>query len=275
MITTHDFFTEPVDYENCQSSFLLVGVTAERVIGALNVINPDMEVLGGIENGGNVSFMGQDIPVETIYELTRILGTTGFADNVAEDFRFICAKNGEDNYATTARWEPNGYYLEQDDPDGWTCLFVIKDDESGVEFHTGTGPVSKAKANSIAAFVALHSESGTDEIDYHEIVLDNARAELSAYEAGLMKLPMPQIREKAEEYGSMVECLNTLTDADNIAENYADYGGYDLSKMTQEDWKMLSETEHVLADMARDSFWCKEQYYAGMYDVMKSMCVRG
>lgn len=275
MITSKDFLSWAEDgCEDVVSSFLLLGVTAARVIGALNVINPCFKVFMGRDYGGNVSFFGASIPAETIYELTRILGCTGYADSQFDGYRTVVAKNGEDYDNYTAEWVPDGHYKEDD---SWICELYLIDNETGARFYTGYGYVSDEVNQYYTDIVNNHGGNKVPILtasEYKAMVVRDAQIELKNYEVRLFSMNIETIRTHAEEYGAMVECLNTIVDADKIAESYMSSGAYDLRKMTRYDWKRLSETENVLSKMAKDSYWCKEQYYAGMYDVMKSMCER-
>ena len=148
MITRDDFFEEFNGHGNAYSSFMVIGVSVDDLLKALNKINPDMWV-----GSGYVSESGRAIYFEICKELPELMGEisaelqcVGFADIGAwygEAF-FFAYNCGEDYDDFTAEWQDHQPELVSDVNDEewlWNAFVTVTDNSSGETFFTGDGAI--------------------------------------------------------------------------------------------------------------------------------------
>lgn len=159
MVTRESFFEEFNGHYTSYSSFLLINTTVEAVINLLNDIDESMRVGSGYESNGNVGFeICKESPL-LIYELTRKLKTTGYADIDWDSTYTVCAKDGLDFDDYSAEWEPNMFYYRGDfdeDDNTWDAFVRITDNATGTVFHTGAGGVDEETMNYYRKMVESH-----------------------------------------------------------------------------------------------------------------------
>lgn len=164
MVTKESFFTEFNGHSNAYSSYMLIGVTPEKVIDALNRLGYGEEVGSGVvttEGSPEVQVVSFEICKalpDVIYDLTRELHCCGFADIGSwygeEGIDFVYADNG---------LESNDFYAEFDDlfehNDGsglWDAFIKLTAYDTGVTFCTGEGAVSTETKERLEARVNEH-----------------------------------------------------------------------------------------------------------------------
>ncbi len=153
------FFNKWEGHNNQYSSFLLIGVTADQVIKALQKICPAAIVGNGYEEDGNVRFEIADENPDLIYKMTRRLNCRGYADTDWEDVWFVASENGRNYDGYTAAWESGCPYKRDNDEDleDLYDAFVNITDPSGAVFSTGAGAVNSEIKAYLSVLVDLHS----------------------------------------------------------------------------------------------------------------------
>lgn len=148
MITKEEFLMEFAERGNQYSNFLILNTSVDEVIRVLNQIDPDMCAGDGYVDGNHVGFIIFDYYPELVYDITKELHTTGYADEGWELYEICCARCGKDYDGYSACWTDGPYLHDSDDDEDdeyatWDAFFDIVDNETGIVFHTGAGAVDK------------------------------------------------------------------------------------------------------------------------------------
>lgn len=139
---THErFLTQVEEHGNWYSTFLLLNVTIEQVINAINALglhDPSSFVSAGIVEGKHVWFQGMKVGTQFIIDLTAFLHTIGYSDETWQSSSFFACKNGIAYDGYTARWDED-MPCNRGEDNLWDAFFTITDKETGAKFHTGCG----------------------------------------------------------------------------------------------------------------------------------------
>lgn len=158
MITRKDFFAEMNGASNMYSTFVLINVSADDVIDALNKLEETEDidlVIGGEEDETDrirsVIFRAFKTQPEIIYPLTELLNCKGYVDTNWDETHTLCAENGLESNDYRAEWDSY-----EDWEDGTYDAFVKITDPTGIEFGTGGGIVDKEVMQYYANIVNSH-----------------------------------------------------------------------------------------------------------------------
>ena len=146
MITKEEFLRKIAGRANRYSSFLILNTSVDEVIRVLNQIDPDMCAGDGHVDGNHVRFIIFKYYPELVYDITKELHTTGYADETWQEFVTCCARNGENFKDYSIKWaDENGPSRYDPDEPGadeevlWEAFIDIVDNKTGAVFHSGTG----------------------------------------------------------------------------------------------------------------------------------------
>lgn len=140
------FFREFTAANSSYTRVLLIGVTADQVISALEkniYLIPEDHILGGEEEKvgdiTTVSFVIFGKMPDIIYWLTKKLNCRGYADTDWDATYTVCADKGEDTTDYKAQWYDGSPCLREEGD----CFdaFVTITDPTGAKFETGAGAV--------------------------------------------------------------------------------------------------------------------------------------
>lgn len=160
MITKEQFLTSTDgEWYNRYASFTVANATADRVINALNRIDPNLDVVNGVEGSDrSVRFDVAKGDPNMIYKLTEKLHTVGFADEMWTVNEFVAAKNGHTYDDYTAQWNNHGV---SDDPNYMDAFFDVTDNKTHLRFFTGAGIIDHETEQNFAKIVKEHSPERT------------------------------------------------------------------------------------------------------------------
>lgn len=170
MITINDFTKECNSYNHAYSYFVLLGTTMQDVVNAINKAFPDMSewtVNNGEEAEGAVAFDLYRMDVNVLYELTEILGVTGYAGCCWDSVDFCAAKNGKPYDGFVAVWNEHYDRVEagEDNETGeehcWAAYFDVYDKETNMlVISAGGGCLEKEDEEYCADIVNSHTKDG-------------------------------------------------------------------------------------------------------------------
>ncbi len=168
MITQEEFEMEFGGHGTAYSSFMLIDVTEEQVLTALNLL--EHELSRSIVGSGReeeyrspddvwhraVHFEVERIDPSFVHELTAELHCKGVAD-MGSWYGSVCfevSRDGsEDLSFVKAFWE-DGCPLPADN-DLYDATFIIQDKETGATFPTGEGAVDMEEVERFQSFINL------------------------------------------------------------------------------------------------------------------------
>ena len=156
MITKAEFLKDCGGHDGGYSSYMVVDVSLDDLIDALNEINPDMRVGSGrvSETGRSIYFEICKETPDLIGDITAMLHCRGFADMGAwyGEAYFTAYSDGEESDDFIAEWQEgfperrdldhkNADELSDEDIE-WDCYITVIDKVTGEKFETGDGAVS-------------------------------------------------------------------------------------------------------------------------------------